>query len=189
MIAWQKSNYKEKFMSNKKVVLEEPNVDEWGSIAKTEKDFLRNLLETTLITLEHIGSTSIPNISAKPVIDFIGEVTSLEMIDSKKQLLEQNGYIWRGENGISERRYLKKPQNGRDEDLFHIHLFIVGHSQIARHILFRDYLLKYPDIATEYNELKKRLIKEFMGERAEYQEGKSGFIEKIISRAEKEFRK
>lgn len=174
-------------MSNKKVALKEPDNNEWELIAKTEKAFLLKLLESILVTLEHIGSTSIPNISAKPVIDFLGEVTSLEKIDSKKELLEQNGYIWRGENGISERRYLKKLQNGRNEDLLHIHLFVVGHLQIARHTLFRDYLLKYPDIAAEYNELKKQLAKEFTHERTKYQEGKSRFIEEIISRAEKEF--
>jgi GrpB-like predicted nucleotidyltransferase (UPF0157 family) len=95
-------------MVHEYVILEE-TTNERLSIAVKEKEILFKLLGNTLITLEHIGSTAIPNIVAKPIVDFLGEVTSLKDVDTKKELLEKNGYIWKGEYGIPDRRYIKKP--------------------------------------------------------------------------------
>lgn len=174
-------------MAYKYVILEE-TTDERLSIAVKEKELLFKLLGKTLVTLEHIGSTAIPNIVAKPIVDFLGEVTSLKDIDTKEELLEKNGYMWRGEYGIPERRYIKKPSEG-DLDLLHIHLFEVGHPQIYRHIIFRDYCIKHPEIAQKYSTLKMNLAKMFKNNPSMYQQGKSAFIERIIWLAQKEFDK
>ena len=117
---------------SKTVILEEPNAI-WPLIAVQEISSLFALLDCSLVSLEHIGSTSIPNIVAKPVIDLLGEVVTLDDIDCKKSLLEDRGYVWRGEHGINERRYITKPQVDGKSELLHIHLFPVGHQQVARH--------------------------------------------------------
>jgi GrpB-like predicted nucleotidyltransferase (UPF0157 family) len=96
----------------------------WKQLASAEAALISALLTDQLIAIHHIGSTSIPGIKAKPILDFLGVVHSIEVFDEHPGLLEVIGYQAKGEMGIPGRRYFKKPAQGTDTH--HIHFYQDG---------------------------------------------------------------
>jgi GrpB-like predicted nucleotidyltransferase (UPF0157 family) len=133
-----------------------PHEPQWAEMAKRESARLKSALGDVLIRVEHMGSTSIPGIMAKPIVDFIPVVTNLEALDAAQSEVEALGYDYLGEFGIPTRRYcrLNDPQTRKRK--FQLHCFAVDSPEIARHLAFRDYLRAYPDIAKEYETVKRR---------------------------------
>lgn len=103
------------------------------------------------VSVHHIGSTSVPGLSAKPIIDILVEVTDINELDAYNLAMVSAGYISRGENGIPGRRYFIKGGGQRSHQ---VHAFAIGDLQVLRHLIFRDYLRKNRDIAGEYAEIK-----------------------------------
>ena len=147
----------------------------WPELFNSEHALLHSKLEGTAIGIHHIGSTAVPGLAAKPVIDILIEVTSLDNLDALNKVMESIGYEPRGENGISGRRYFLK---GGDERTHHIHAFTAGDTNITRHLLFRDYLRSNKTIANEYAELKKRLAEKYNNDRQKYCDGKDCFVKR-----------
>ena len=87
--------------------------DMWPTLFENERSLLQVTLGHVISQIHHIGSTSVPGLSAKPVIDILIEVTNLDELDSMNQAMERAGYTVRGENGISNRRYFTKGENQR----------------------------------------------------------------------------
>ena len=114
----------------------------WPTLFENERTLLQMTLGKVISRIHHIGSTSVPGLSAKPVIDILIEVANLEELDSLNQAMEGVGYTVRGENGILNRRYFTKGGNQRSH---HIHAFATGDAQIIKHLAFRDYLIKHND--------------------------------------------
>ena len=114
----------------------------WPALFESERTLLQMTLGKVISRIHHIGSTSVPGLSAKPVIDILIEVANLEELDSLNQAMEGVGYTVRGENGILNRRYFTKGGNQRSH---HIHAFATGDAQIIKHLAFRDYLIKHND--------------------------------------------
>lgn len=110
----------------------------WPTLFENERTLLQMTLGKVISRIHHIGSTSVPGLSAKPVIDILIEVANLEELDSLNQAMEGVGYTVRGENGILNRRYFTKGGNQRSH---HIHAFTTGDAQIIKHLAFRDYLI------------------------------------------------
>lgn len=102
--------------------------------------------------IHHIGSTSIPGLAAKPIIDILLEVNGLSELDNANTAMERTGYSARGENGIPGRRYFTK---GGAQRSHQVHAFTRGDMQIVKHLAFRDYLLKHQQVAEEYAEIKR----------------------------------
>ena len=127
--------------------------------------------------IHHIGSTSVPGLSAKPVIDILIEVTNLAELDSMNQAMERAGYTVRGENGISNRRYFTKGGNQRSH---HIHAFTTGDAQIIKHLAFRDYLIKNNDVAAQYALMKKNAMLLCENNSHQYSIYKADFIQKHL---------
>jgi GrpB-like predicted nucleotidyltransferase (UPF0157 family) len=128
----------------------------WPEMAAAEAQRLKDALGPVLLRVEHMGSTSIPNIKAKPILDFIPVVSDLSVLDAKQAALEALGYDYLGEFGIPTRRYcrLNDPVTGKRR--FQLHCFAEDSPQIARHLAFRDYLRAHPAIAKEYEAVKQR---------------------------------
>lgn len=106
-----------------------------------------------LVAVHHVGSTAVPGLAAKPVIDILLEVSSNEKLDERNPAMAELGYEARGAFGIPGRRYFAK---GGDVRSHHVHAFESGHPGLVRHLAFRDYLRAHPAVAAEYGELKCR---------------------------------
>lgn len=167
--------------SGVKVVPHNPG---WKKGFEAEAELVAAALGENVIAIHHIGSTAIPNIYAKPVIDLLVEVGDLAGVDDRRLAMESLGYESKGEFGIVGRRYFRK-DNHEGVRTHQLHTFATGSQQIRRHLLFRDYLIAHPDEAKQYSDLKKRLAENHPHSMEAYITGKDGFIKEIDLRAER----
>ena len=151
--------------------------DMWPRLFESERSLLQITLGKVISQIHHIGSTSVPGLSAKPVIDILIEVTNLAELDSLNQAMVRAGYTVRGENGISNRRYFTKGGNQRSH---HIHAFTTGDAQIIKHLAFRDYLIKNNDVAAQYALMKKNAMLLCENNPHQYSIYKADFIQKHL---------
>ena len=159
-----------------------PHDPKWGTLFDEERRRLISRFGEMPISIHHIGSTSIPNIYAKPVIDILVDVANLEQIDAQNSAMISMGYEVMGEFGIPGRRYFRKDIEG--VRTFQVHAFQVGSDEIVRHLSFRDYLTEHPDEAQAYSDLKVSLIAQYDGNPDDYMDGKDEFIKEIERKAE-----
>nr|WP_246722844.1 GrpB family protein [Aliikangiella sp. G2MR2-5] len=149
--------------------------DSWRIRFKDECELLKNVFGQNALNIEHIGSTAVSGLAAKPVIDILVEVESLEKLENCHAMLESHGYKIKGENGIEGRRYFQKGGNQRSH---HVHAFKQGDEHLVRHRAFRDYLIEHPKVAEEYGDLKKRAAEKCNNDIYHYMELKSDYIQK-----------
>jgi GrpB-like predicted nucleotidyltransferase (UPF0157 family) len=133
-----------------------PHSTDWARRAHLEAARIATALDGVLVTVHHVGSTAIAGIRAKPILDLLPEARSLDALDAAEGRLRALGYEWRGEFGILGRRYctLDEPRTGVRQ--VQLHCFATGHTEIARMLLFRDYLRARPDEAHAYEVEKER---------------------------------
>ncbi|MCW5589027.1 MAG: GrpB family protein [Legionellales bacterium] len=162
-------------MINRIIELVPPN-SEWITQFKLEAATLHNSVANHCLALHHIGSTAIPDIYAKPVIDLLAIVKDLSAIDKLNSVFENLGYECRGEFGIPGRRFYLKNKIVRTH---HLHLFEQGHPEINRHLAFRDYLRSHPNEAKAYSWIKRCLAEQFPLDIDFYNQGKESFIRTI----------
>jgi GrpB-like predicted nucleotidyltransferase (UPF0157 family) len=155
-----------------------PHSPQWAEIAKREAARLKAALGDVLLRVEHMGSTSIPGIMAKPIIDFIPVVTSLATLDGAQASLEALGYDYLGEFGIPTRRYCRLNDKVTVARKFQLHCFAFDSPQIARHLAFRDYLRAHPDIAKAYEAEKIRAAALHPGNVLLYNDAKNDWIKR-----------
>lgn len=134
-------------------------------------------------TINHIGSTAIPNILAKPIVDILMEVDDFLPLESLKEPITSLGYICMNQNENRIDFNKGYTLNGYEDKVFHLHLRYIGDND---EIYFRDYLLKHPDIAKEYEILKLNLAKKYKYDRDAYTAAKTEFIVKYTALARKE---
>ncbi len=127
----------------------------WPESAQREIDHLHIVLGSALSTIHHIGSTAIPSLAAKPVIDLMPVLDDMGVLDDSLPSLEQIGYRSWGELGIPGRRYLTKDAETGTR-LFQLHCFQLGSLQTERHLAFRDYLRSHPALIAAYQNEKQR---------------------------------
>lgn len=154
----------------------------WGQKYQIEADRLAAALRSDLIRVHHIGSTSILRIKAKPIIDMLLEITSLEAIDQKTPVLLELGYEAMGEFGIPGRRYFRL-NDALGRRTHHVHAFESSTGNVRRHLAFRDYMRAHPAIAEEYSVLKERLASAHPNDMNAYMDGKDAFIKEHERRA------
>lgn len=159
-----------------------PHSAEWASSFDREAAAIANALADVPIEVHHIGSTAIPGIIAKPVIDMLGIVPALDELDAHAHRLTALGYESLGEYGIPGRRYFRKdaPDGARTHQL---HAFATGSPEIQRHLDFRDYLRAFPADAAAYAALKRDLAQHCGDDMKAYSEGKTEFVRTIERRA------
>jgi GrpB-like predicted nucleotidyltransferase (UPF0157 family) len=135
------------------VILAAYNPD-WPTMAASHTEGLR-VLGSVLVIVHHIGSTAVPGLAAKPIIDLMPLVTDLADLDRERCRVEALGYNWHGEFGISGRRYCTLcDQTGIR--IVQLHFFKAGSPYAERHIAFRDYLRAHPEAASAYENEKRR---------------------------------
>ncbi len=127
---------------------------DWPQMAAGYSEQLR-VLGSTLVAVHHIGSTAVPGLAAKPIIDLMPLVTGLTDLDGKRACVEALGYTWHGELGMPGRRYCTLSDHD-DVRIAQLHFFEADSQQATRHITFRDYLRAYPEVARAYEREKYR---------------------------------
>ena len=153
----------------------------WNLKFKDEKQKIEAILKNDCFGVFHIGSTSVKNLDAKPIIDILVVVRDLSLVDAKQTEFENLGYEYLGEFGIKGRRYLRK---GGDERTHQIHVFKHDNlDEIIRHLAFRDYLRTHKDVCTEYAKLKKDLADKFPYDINGYCDGKDNFVKEHEQKA------
>jgi GrpB-like predicted nucleotidyltransferase (UPF0157 family) len=125
----------------------------WPEAYESEIARIRTVLGDEMVRAHHIGSTAVPGLVAKPVIDILFEVWDLAQLDARDGGMRSIGYEPRGEFGIPGRRYYPK---GGDERTHHVHAFAVGDPHIAEHLAFCDYLRTHPDVGADYARVKRQ---------------------------------
>lgn len=156
-----------------------PHDEEWHRLFAREEARLREALGGLAAAFEHVGSTAVCGISAKPVIDIA--VAVREIADAARCVapLEAAGYEYRGENGIPGRHYFTRGE----PRTHHLHLVELGGELWRSHLLFRDYLRRHPRVAEAYEDLKKRRAREHPEDRGAYTDGKADFIKSVLEAA------
>lgn len=147
---------------------------QWPGLFEAESSLLLATLGEVITRIHHIGSTSVPGLAAKPVIDILLEVVDLHQLDNLNAAMERAGYMARGENGIPNRRYFTKGGNQRSRQ---VHAFAVGDRQIIKHLVFRDYLIKNKEAAEQYAEVKRAAARAGGNDIHHYSAFKADFIE------------
>ena len=158
---------------------------EWLEAFEEERDRLVAAVGLLAIAIEHVGSTSVPGLCAKPVIDIAIGVTDL--LTGKECIgpLSDIAYEYKGDAGIPGRHFFAK---GNPENRTHyVHVEPLNGVLWRNHILFRDYLRCHPDEAATYGQLKRALAEKFIEDRDAYALGKNNYIETIIRIASQEY--
>jgi GrpB-like predicted nucleotidyltransferase (UPF0157 family) len=168
-------------MSTQRVYLE-PHDPRWAEEFARESSILANALGNVLVEIHHIGSTAIPGIEAKPIIDMLAVVGDLRLLDENQAKMEALRYEAMGEFGIPGRRYFRK-NNKSGLRTHQIHAFQAGSSQIQRHLDFRDFMRVNPHFAKDYEALKQRLAALYPNDISSYADGKTAFIRDMEARA------
>jgi GrpB-like predicted nucleotidyltransferase (UPF0157 family) len=154
----------------------------WKVLFEDERESIRQALGPLAISIEHVGSTAVPGMRAKPVIDILVTVERLRLEDVEKTL-ETMGYVHVPIDD-AERLFFRKGM----PRTHHLHLVRQGGEEHRKHVLFRDRLIAHPEEAVEYQRLKEDLAGRFREDRQAYSDGKDDFIAMILDRAERERR-
>ena len=168
------------------IILKKHNSDYKSWYAEEKENILRLLHDFEVCRMNHIGSTSVAGLIAKPVIDILLELPDDYVADSVAFLLQENGWILMAKNDAEKTIDLNKgyTQNGFEEKVYHLHIKPIGD---WNELYFRDYLKAHSDAAQEYETLKLNLLKQFEYNRDAYTNAKSEFILKYTKKAREEF--
>ena len=142
---------------------------------------LRGGLGGVALRIDHIGSTAVPGLAAKPIIDIQISVAAFEPLDAFRQPLERLGYVYRADNPERTKRYFREPPGRRRT---HLHVRRAGSFSEQWALLFRDYLRVHHEVAAEYAALKRRLAAQFRDDRRGYTQAKVPFLWAVIRRAD-----
>jgi GrpB-like predicted nucleotidyltransferase (UPF0157 family) len=166
-------------MADKVIIV--PYDPQWPQLFSQLGTALRTALGETARRIDHIGSTAIPGLHAKPIIDIQISVTAFDRLEVYRLPLEGLGYTFRAENPERTKRYFREaPGQGRT----HIHVRRWGSWAEQFALLFRDYLRVHPDDAKRYAALKYSLAEKYGEDRYSYTEAKAPFIWEIMNKAD-----
>jgi GrpB-like predicted nucleotidyltransferase (UPF0157 family) len=166
----------------------------WPEAFRREKDHLSSCLPNDLLgRIEHIGSTAVPGLAAKPIVDMLVEVTDLQAARVQiAPVLEAQGYdyFWRpthGDDGPPFYAWFIKRDPGTNSRTHHIHLVEGGFLEHWDRLLFRDYLIEHPEVARVYESLKIRLASSAPKDRPAYTRGKTEFVVRVTEQAKRHY--
>ena len=164
-----------------------PHDPEWKNFYKKEADLLQKHFGKTAVRIRHIGSTAVEGLLAKPTVDILLEVADNANLAAVRQLTIECGYTVMEETTVPEYRLdLCKGYTplGFAEKVFHLHLRYAGDND---ELYFRDYLMEYPSVAKEYEQMKLLLWPIYEFDRDEYTAAKTDFVREYTEKAKAEF--
>ena len=156
-----------------------PYRDEWPVLFEAEKKIIEAEIRDHITDIQHVGSTAIVGMQAKPILDIAIAVEDFEKARVCIDLLTDLGYTFKGENGIPRRHYFQKGE----PCTHHIHMVEETSEEWGKMIVFRDYLRSNGNTAVAYGRLKADLLERMAGERKSYQAAKGAFIDEVVLRA------
>lgn len=153
--------------------------NQWAATYQLEKDKLMCPLGSDVIDIQHIGSTAIPGIASKPIVDIMVLLHSVQQASQYLKTLDELGYAYAKGRSSTERYFFTKGNPVT------VHLSLTDQSTPYwdRQIVFRDYLLKHPNAAKEYESLKRSLIEKYPSGKDEYSSGKNEFVAAVLQKA------
>jgi GrpB-like predicted nucleotidyltransferase (UPF0157 family) len=155
----------------------------WKKLYEKEKKLLQDVLGKDILDIQHVGSTSVPGVKSKPIIDIAVGIKSLKIGKKFLKPLKKLSYEYRGNAGVKGRLFFAK--GSRKNRTHYLHVEKLNSKNWKNHIIFRNYLCRNKKAVKEYNKLKERLAKEFKDNRDKYTARKEFFIRKIINKAKK----
>ena len=161
-----------------------PYSQEWKALYEKEAEKIKSVIGDLAVDIQHIGSTAIPGMIGKPIIDIAVMLPSLDKAKDLIKPLANLGYNYDEPASSSERCFFRKGEPVQ----YHLSLTAPDVSFWRRQILFRDYLINHPSMAKKYEELKLRMIKKDPTGRKDYLSAKSLFIQKALELAEKDLK-
>ena len=150
----------------------------WPVLYEQERAAVQEALAPYMNAIEHIGSTSVPGLAAKPIIDMAVDLHTYPLPAEAIKAMETLGYEHMGEYGVEGRQYFRKG-NPRT---YHVHAYSPGNPEWAAHLLFRDYLRTHPEVARDYEQLKRELAARHI-DRTAYTEDKTSFVLSTLAKA------
>lgn len=158
----------------------------WADTFKNEAKLLQVVIPYKNIVIEHIGSTSVPELSAKPIIDIMVGFETLNDANKSIPSIETLGYqyIPEYEVQIPDRRYFHKPVN--PPRYYHLHCTAINSNFWKKQIVFRNYLRKHPETCADYQQLKEELAVQYRLDRVAYTDAKTEFILAVLKKADEE---
>ncbi|USK71201.1 GrpB family protein [Peribacillus asahii] len=168
---------------DREITIEDHNSN-WSKEFEEEKGELKKILADKVISIEHIGSTSVDGLGAKPILDIAVGVNDLEVVDNVIEPLKKIGYEFVYHKEFPERRFFRKGQ--WRAGTHHLHFYKFQSEHWNNQILFRNYLRNNPDALKEYNQLKVNLAEKYRFDRVSYTEAKAPFIQNVLKKAKKE---
>ncbi len=160
----------------KGIIRLEPYNPDWERFYKEEEKLLIDTVGEHILDIQHIGSTSIHGMIAKPIIDIGMAITIFEEGFELIEPIKKIGYEYKGENNIPRRHYFIKG----DPTTHHLHILELYSKEWKKHIIFRDSLRKNKDLANVYAQIKVELAEKFRNDRLAYTEGKTDFVNYIL---------
>lgn len=150
----------------------------WAAAYERERAKIAAALGEHIIGIEHVGSTSIPDVPAKPILDILVGVQDFDEARGCVVPMTDIGYTYRGENGIPRRHYFVKG----DPRTHHLHMVEVQSDNWKVMLRFRDLLRMHPHLASEYTREKERLARVHADDRERYQREKNKVVESILEK-------
>lgn len=157
----------------------------WPEVFEKLRERISAALGPLVLTIEHVGSTSVPNMCAKPIID-LDVIVRREDVAAAIAAVEALGYRHEGDLGVEGREAFRWTAEFPEH---HLYVCPEGSPAFERHVLVRDYLRTHPEKAREYAELKKRLAQQFHDDRSKYQAAKADLVDSLIEESLKELGK
>jgi len=152
---------------------------DWPGRFQSLRKRIADVLGDMAAAIEHVGSTAVPDLAAKPIIDIDVLLESETMLAAAIECLARLGYVHRGNLGVPEREAFR----AADDPPHHLYVCPPCSVEFRKHVAFRDYLRAHPKDAKIYGELKIVLAERFREDRSAYNSAKSEFVEEMTSRA------
>ena len=154
---------------------------EWTEIFERERTAILERCRPWVMDVHHVGSTSVPGLAAKPILEIMPVVASSKDGENAVEPMTALGYRYRGENELPGRFYFDKIVEGRT--VVHCHMYPQDHSDVRKLAAFRDRLRTHEETPYEYERLKRKLASKHRDDREAYTDGKGEFIRQTTATA------